>query len=130
MLANDSNEWPGHQTINSVCSGCANNEICGPDEGGDDCANRSLSDPVSGLVQDDVIPNQYVNWNSAYLNEVPIDPWGHEYFFDTDYQITVDGEPCNGAGSCIDATVLGSYGEDGIGNNLYNGDDIIKIIIR
>jgi hypothetical protein len=66
------------------------------------------------------------------MNVMPMDPWGNEYFFDTDYEVdnTTDA-PCDGGivpADCYLAVVVGSYGPDGVGNGLYNGDDIIKII--
>ncbi len=129
VLTHDTEEWPGHQAINTVCSGCPNNEMCGPDEGGGNCLNRSLSDGVAGITQNDGA-SPYANWGGPYMQKIPLDPWDHEYFFDTDYNITIDGDPCDGEAGCLDAVVVGSYGPDGIGNNLYNGDDIIKVIIR
>jgi hypothetical protein len=48
---------------------------------------------------------------------VPEDPWGNDYFLDTDYEI-------NG----VDYIVLGSFGPNGVGQNLYDDDDVIKII--
>jgi prepilin-type N-terminal cleavage/methylation domain-containing protein len=118
MLSNDSGAWPGHQNVNAVGSG-NNNEICG-----DGCA-YGLSANQSGLIGTD---GNYINWGGPYFEIIPDDPWGHSYFFDTDYRVRVDGSPCAGGGSCIDAAVIGSYGADGIGNNQYNADDIIKIL--
>jgi prepilin-type N-terminal cleavage/methylation domain-containing protein len=129
VLAYDTEQWPGHQSVNQVCSSCGNNEICGPDEGGGNCLNRSISDGISGIEKNDSV-TPYSNWGGPYIQKIPLDPWGHEYFFDTDYEINVDDEPCNGSGSCITAVVIGSYGPDGIGNNQYNGDDIIKILVK
>ena len=119
-MANDTDTWPGHQTIGEINNG-ANNEICA-----DGCA-FGLSSPQAGIVSTD---GSYGGWNGPYMRQIPTDPWENEYFFDTDYQVTVDGEPCDGGGSCIDAVVVGSYGPDGIGNEQYNGDDIIKIVAK
>jgi hypothetical protein len=47
------------------------------------------------------------------------DPWGHNYFFDNDY--TLDG---------VTKAVVGSYGPNGVGSNLYDEDDIVIIISR
>ena len=111
FLENDTGEWPGHKTPNLDECGQNNNEIC------DDSCAFSLSDCDSGLSCDDpVIP--YSNWQGPYISQEKLtDPWGSEYFLDTDYYI---------GGDCV--AVVGSYGPDGIGNNQYNGDDIIFII--
>ena len=133
MLAGETEQWPGHQEINAVCSslpgGCpANNELCGVDANNDSCLNN-LTDGASGLIQDDAA-NHYSGWSGPYINNIPLDPWGYEYFFDTDYSVNIDGEPCNGGAGCLNVVVVGSYGPDGIGLNDYNEDDIIKIIWR
>jgi general secretion pathway protein G len=125
MLALDTNQWPSHQIIDTVCSdlpgGCpANNEICG-----DGCA-LSLSDPGAGIRDTD---GSFSGWSGPYMKRMPVDPWGNEYFFDTDYQVKVlDNTPCGLSASCYDVVVIGSYGPDGEGNNDYTEDDIIKII--
>lgn len=133
MLANDTRSWPNHQVMNTVCTdlvgGCpADNEICGLDEDGGDCLT-GIRDGSSGIVADDAV-TPFSGWSGPYMNKIPLDPWNHEYFFDTDYLVTVDNEPCNGGGSCINAVVVGSYGPNGTGNNQYNSDDIITVIIR
>jgi general secretion pathway protein G len=120
ILAQDANAWPGHQAINSV-NGGANNEICG-----DGCV-FGIDEAASGLV---VTDGNFNNWDGPYMPKIPLDPWGQEYFFDTDYRITASGQPCDGAGGCLNAVAIGSYGPDGAGNNQYNGDDIINVIFR
>lgn len=133
MLASETEQWPGHQEINTVCNslpgGCpANNELCGVDANNDSCLH-SLADSASGLIQDDGA-SPYPGWDGPYINNIPLDPWGYEYFLDTDYSVNIDDEPCNGGVGCLNVVVVGSYGPDGIGLNDYNADDIIKIIWR
>jgi len=111
ILEADTGEWPGHQEPFKVNQGDTN-EIC------PDGCTYSLSDNRAGLVGTD---GDYPNWSGPYLNEIPKDPWGHEYFFDTDYDI----QP--GAGEKW-AVVLGSYGPNGVGNNQYDSDDVIYVI--
>jgi prepilin-type N-terminal cleavage/methylation domain-containing protein len=137
VLANDTNSWPGHQPVNVICStlpgGCpANNEICDADaaDPSQSCPTGKLSDPIAGLETND---GTYAGWNGPYMNKVPVDAWGHEYFFDTDYSLDVDNNPCGcGGGGCTDAVVIGSYGPDGLGvpDDTYGCDDIIKIIAK
>lgn len=120
MLGNDSGQWPGHQEVNKI-NVANNNEICALG-----CV-FGLSDGRSGILATDGV---YTNWGGPYLEQPAKDPWGREYFFDTDYRIKLDGKPCAGSGACVDAVALGSYGPDGIGNNQYTSDDIIKVIKR
>lgn len=116
----DTEEWPGHLTPYLICSallpGCNSNEIC------DDGCTYSLGDPEGGLAQTD---DNYDNWNGPYLRTIPIDPWGNEYFFDTDYDLNLASGDQGEYG-----IVIGSYGPNGVGNNTYDKDDIIRIIKR
>jgi len=145
MFTTDTGVWPNHQQYNTVCSdlpgGCpANNELCGPDVNGVTCVTGGVDGGVMGIILDDS-GNPYDNWNGPYMPRMPVDAWNHEYFFDSDYFIHLDGTPCHDdLISCIGAVVIGSYGPDGIGdianalnesNNTMgagNQDDIIKII--
>jgi prepilin-type N-terminal cleavage/methylation domain-containing protein len=136
LMQNDTNQWPGHQIMNQICSGaaCTDNEICGIDANADTCVSGGLASTSAGLLANDT----YTNWAGPYMKSYMInDPWDNEYFFDTDYLINIDDEPCCG-GMCggVEVAVLGSYGPDGLGrSNLLvsdnNGcDDVIIIIGR
>lgn len=137
MMANDTGQWPGHQSADVICAGCNNNEICGPDINSNDCAAGGLDDEVSGITQNDT-GTPYANWSGPYMLSMPEDPWGYEYFFDTDYAIkNTDGTPCDGGVvpvDCREAVVVGSYGPDRLGRptngtaGAYGGDDVIKVI--
>ncbi|PIR57804.1 MAG: hypothetical protein COU71_02155 [Parcubacteria group bacterium CG10_big_fil_rev_8_21_14_0_10_38_31] len=119
MLEGDTSQWPGHQTPGIVCTnlplGCPlpSNELC------DDGCSNALSSQAGGLMQTD---GNYPNWSGPYIHTISLDPWGNEYFFDTDYDI----EP---GGGTTNAVVIGSYGPNGQGNNLYDADDIYEILI-
>ena len=101
LLETDTGEWPGHQTIGEVNKG-GGNEVW------------DLSVGAAGLV---ITDGNFPDWDGPYLPSVPKDPWGNDYFLDTDYEI-------NG----VDYLVLGSFGPNGVGQNLYDNDDVIKII--
>ena len=113
MLANDTDKWPGReaaagtpspQPVDTVrCTGGGTNEV------------QNLNDAQTGLT---VTHASYPGWNGPYMTTVRLDPWGHNYFFDTDY----DHAP---TGDNIQSAALGSYGPNGVGNNLYDSDDII-----
>lgn len=112
LLESDTFQWPGHKTPYEVEEG-SDNEIC------PDGCTYSLSDPQAGLTATD--GNYGGGWDGPYLDEIPTDPWGTEYFFDTDYDI----DPGEGQDW---AAVIGSYGPNGVGNNQYDDDDIYYII--
>ncbi len=58
----------------------------------------------------------FPNWNGPYISSVPLDPWGTHYFFEPDYNIP---------GGPSQVPVIGSYGPNGVGKNLYDSDDVI-----
>ena len=121
LLEDDSAQWPGHKTPykkQCISPGNQNNEICvyPPDN-----CDYGLNDEESGITKNDSA-NPYPHWRGPYyMPEVPKDPWGNEYFLDTDYYI---------GGAC--RVVIGSAGPNGISNikndNPGDPDDIIYII--
>lgn len=111
MFEDDTGQWPGHKVPFEV-ELTVGNEICA-----DGCA-FALSDCEAGIMCNDV-GNPYPDWKGPYMTPVPIDSWGNEYFFDTDYDL-------NGEWTAV----IGSYGPDGIGNDLYNSDDITFLLTK
>lgn len=101
QLMIDTAEWPGHQTPETI-NASSTNEIW------------DLSTAFAGIMQTDGL---YTNWNGPYIPKLPVDPWGNNYFLDTDYQI-----------GGVDVPVVGSFGPNGVGQNLYDADDIVKVI--
>ena len=122
LLESDAGEWPGHQQADIICTdlpgGCpANNELC------DDGCQNKLSDSEGGLVSDDG-GDPYSNWHGPYLASTQlIDPWGNEYFFDTDYDL----DPAPGDQGQY-GVVIGSYGPNGVGLNQYGADDVFYVV--
>lgn len=116
MLYLDSDEWLAHKEPEEVEPGASGNEICG------DGCTYSLGDDEVGLLNNDS-SDPYDNWDGPYINNI-IDPWGNEYFFDTDYNYN---QHMGLAGDKWIA-VVGSYGPDGVGLNQYGTDDIIYIV--
>jgi prepilin-type N-terminal cleavage/methylation domain-containing protein len=112
QLMIDTGEWPGHQTPDEVASGNSN-EVW------------DLTSSEAGLLTTD---GAYLGWSGPYVGTVSTDPWGNNYYLDTDYSVNIDNEPCDGGGGCHTVVVVGSFGPDGIGQNQYNSDDIIKIV--
>ena len=105
-LENDTNEWPGHKTIDDVETGSSGNEMW------------DLTVDEAGFMGTD---GAFPNWNGPYFENIPRDPWGNHYFFDTDYDV----DPSGGA---TWASVVGSFGPNGVGQNLYDGDDVIELL--
>ena len=108
----DTEEWPGHQTPDTACTnlplGCpANNEL------------EDLNVGAAGLTATD---GAYSNWDGPYMQRVPVDPWGNNYFFDSDYDID---DP-----SGVWRAVVGSYGPNGTGLNDYDSDDILQVLAQ
>jgi len=105
LLELDTKLWPGTGTPQTpytlACSGGAN-EVW------------DISSSDAGLVATN---GNFPGWGGPYIDEVPLDPWGNPYFFDSDY--VVNGEQ---------AVVLGSFGPNGVGQNLYDSDDIIRVL--
>lgn len=113
-LEGDTGFWPGHKIpyVKEITGG--GNEIC------QDGCHYGINDCWTGLRCDDPI-TPYPGWGGPYYPEPLIDPWGNEYFFDTDYDI----DPGPGEEWAV---AIGSYGPNGVGNMLYDADDIILII--
>lgn len=107
LLEGDSGEWPGHKSIEDIESGASGNEIW------------DLNAPVAGLVTTD---GAFGSWAGPYISVIPPDSWGNNYFFDTDYDI----DPGSGTQWAV---VVGSFGPNGVGQNVYDSDNIFETII-
>ena len=112
MLANDSFQWPGHKSTDQVETG-GSNEVW------------DLTTNAAGLMATD---GAYPGWRGPYIKTISNDPWGHAYFLDTDYAVDANNNPCQS--TCTNAVVLGSFGPNGVGQNLYDSDDIIIVLKR
>ena len=101
LLGNDTGQWPGHQQPGKTNT-VGNNEIW------------DLSAPGAGLVATD---GNYKNWKGPYVKSIPKDPWGMNYFLDTDY--TYKGQL---------VAALGSFGPNKCCQNTYDSDDVIFVL--
>lgn len=98
----DTGLWPGPtggQAPVALCNG-SNNEVF------------DLNAAAAGLTQTHV---SYPNWDGPYWDTIPEDPWGNPYFFDNDYHDTGG-----------DWAVVGSFGPNGDGQNVYDSDNVVK----
>ncbi len=98
MLASDTEKWPGPSDVGAI----ANPEVW------------DLNSSQAGLVATN---GGFPNWNGPYIDSVPKDPWGSDYFLDPDYNI----------GGIVYA-VVGSFGPNKVGQNVYDSDDIYLIL--
>ncbi len=103
ILQLDTNMWPNNIDDAGIADG-----TCDSGEIGD------LRDPDVGLLATN---GNFPDWAGPYLDEIPEDPWGNDYFFDPDYRI--DG---------VKHMVIGSSGPNGSGLNVYDEDNIVIII--
>lgn len=95
----DTGKWPPGIPRNSAVS-TANNEYW------------DLSLAPAGLVTNAA---GFPSWKGPYIRAVPPrDPWGMPYFFDADYRL--GGK---------DIVVVGSFGPNKKGRNVYDADDIV-----
>lgn len=108
LLEDDTGQWPGHQTIDVVDTGGGTNEL------------YDLSVPEAGLVATD---GNFPNWKGPYLSDMSLDPWEHSYFFDTDYDI-------DSSTGVTNAAVVGSFGPNGVGPNVYDEDNIYYELVE
>ncbi|MDA3839763.1 MAG: prepilin-type N-terminal cleavage/methylation domain-containing protein [Patescibacteria group bacterium] len=131
ILEADTTRWPGDQQPKQIGS-TANNELCGVDASSNTCLNSFIGG-AGGLNSNG---GAFLGWSGPYMNPFDLDPWGYEYFFDTDYRIDANGDPCECTNLlCVDAVVIGSYGPDGLGAptggaGSYGCDDIILVLYK
>ncbi len=98
LLASDTEKWPGPNDVGVT----ANQEVW------------DLNSTQAGLVATN---GGFPNWNGPYIDSVPKDPWGSDYFLDPDYKI-----------GGVNYAVVGSFGPNKDGQNVYDSDDIYLIL--
>ncbi len=103
MLLSDTGQWPGHQTF-GIINTAPSNEIW------------DLNAPNAGLVATDGV---FRNWRGPYMQSVPKDPWGMDYFFDTDYM-----------SGGVNKVALGSFGPNKCCPNTYDSDNIVIFLTQ
>lgn len=99
-LAWDTGNWPGGVNRGAI----QNPELW------------DLTTPAAGLLSCD--PAKFPNWKGPYIREIKKDPWGKAYFFDPDYT-TPDRRTL---------PVVGSFGPNRVGPNVYDSDNIIVVL--
>lgn len=98
QLAHDTSVWPNH----AIRTNPGSTEIW------------DLKGAAPGLMAND---GSYNNWKGPYYEGALVDPWGNPYFFDPDYLI-------NG----VNHVVVGSFGPNRVGRNMYDKDDVYVLL--
>jgi len=101
QLAWDTGRWPNKAWREEGASG----------------VNEIWSFVGSGLDKN-TIDGIYDGWKGPYYEGSYKDPWGNFYFFDSDYHY--EGRS--------DRIVVGSFGPNGVGKNIYDKDNIIVFL--
>ncbi len=104
-LGAETGEWPAHCPAGYVCYWPHN-----------ECWD--LNSGRAGLVCNDP-DDPYPDWAGPYISRIPKDPWGNDYFCDTDYYLRDEHKW---------VAAVGSFGPNGRGRNHYDDDNIIVII--
>ncbi|MFT5239715.1 MAG: general secretion pathway protein G [Candidatus Promineifilaceae bacterium] len=99
QLSMDTGQWPGGYSTDVPFPGGANEF-------------EDLRLGIVGLMTNDGTFN--ARWNGPYVEKMPVDPWGSDYWFDIDYAL--NGE---------NIAALGSYGPNRDGLNQYDSDNVI-----
>lgn len=99
MLAIDTEMWPTKKAVRDASGGP---EVW------------DLNKDTAGLVATD---GGFPGWAGPYIQSVPKDPWGSDYFFDSDYDI--DG---------TNYVAIGSFGPNKVGQNKYDSDDVLLLL--
>ncbi|MBC8464846.1 MAG: prepilin-type N-terminal cleavage/methylation domain-containing protein [Parcubacteria group bacterium] len=116
FLEDDTNQRPGGYTA----SGCYLESV--PSNG-----NGIVVGSVNaGIVQSD---GRFSGWDGPYMSATPIDPWGNQYIYDSAYRCSGGEyeEECP-SGEWISA--IHSGGPDGSGTNIYDTNNIIRVLCR
>jgi len=71
----------------------------------------------------------FPEWNGPYMDSVPKDPWGTNYYFDADYKCT-DQKGCEGIPSGTWLRAILSFGPNKSENYGPGSDDIVLILCR
>ena len=108
-LSGDTLQYSGHFAAFTADTGAGGNEVW------------DLNAQAAGLTDTDGL---FSNWQGPYISTVPLDPWGNPYFFDPDYDIAA----IIGTTSPFYGVVVGSFGPNGAGQNVFDSDNIVEIL--
>jgi general secretion pathway protein G len=83
-----------------------------------------MDSPAAGIAATD---GGFPGWSGPYMSNVPIDPWGTNYYFDPDYQCGAATVGCGGSTQM--ARVVQSFGPNKA-QNYGDGDDLVLLLCR
>ncbi len=91
-----------------------------------------ISEANSGFITNG---RSWSGWDGPYLPEIPLDPWGNEYYFDDDYSCNSMTLGCDGIsdGSDLLSSVIVSCGPNGTVSSdscAYDSDNIVRLLCR
>lgn len=70
----------------------------------------------------------FPGWRGPYMDPVPLDPWGTNYYFDPDYSCGADTLGCNGYSGTVRA--IQSFGPNKTQTYGSGSDDIVIVLCR
>lgn len=117
-LEDDTGKWPNGCVVNEVATGGGTNEVSF-------AVNNAgiIGRPTAGGSGSCVwTATEVASWKGPYMPNA-IDPWGHAYWFDSDYS---PRKNCGDPGA-LPIIVVESHGPNGVGgaeNSIYDCDDI------
>jgi prepilin-type N-terminal cleavage/methylation domain-containing protein len=80
----------------------------------------------SGLAATDGL---YPNWRGPYIEEVPLDPWGKQYYFQGNYQCDVDARGCKEAGN-VQVRAMYSGGANKSLAGISDKDNVVVVLCK
>jgi len=96
-----------------------------------ECSNEGfrnelyLDQPQAGLEATD---SGFPNWNGPYIVDVPRDPWNSRYIFDNDYDCAIaQAAGCENVPSGLHRVIYSS-GPNGSDFNVYDTDNIVRVL--
>ena len=110
-----------------------NDTLCEPLDEISSTNEFQLSDPNSGLVTNG---RSWSGWKGPYLEAIPNDPWGNEYYFDDDYRCLAETDGCQGVtdpGGALLTGAIVSCGPNGAvsgGSCTYDADNIVLVLCK
>ncbi len=78
-----------------------------------------------GLVAND---GRFSNWKGPYIPNIPLDPWGNPYVYDEDYYCNNNAKGCEGFAPGTIGRGIHSRGPNESGFNVYDSDNIVKML--
>jgi type IV pilus assembly protein PilA len=99
VLAIDTEMWPNRKAVGDASG---------------DLEVWNLNADTAGLVATN---GDFPGWDGPYIESVPKDPWGSDYFFDSDYNI-----------GGTNYVAIGSFGPNKVGPNQYDSDNVVLVL--